>query len=202
MFEHFGEEGFLIPSGTVFFTGCTWSCVYCQNWDISQQKYPDEVDNFNPPEDVVVECHGVAGALERGELPFGFPRLAGASRRSRLAREMALAASRNVSAEVKSPSPESTGRNASSPSSTQTRRLGCARASPRATEEANRCLNCGCVAVNASDIAPALIALEAKIKTTRRTLDAEQFFDAQLLSSTVHTIYSHSQRLSQIHLFL
>lgn len=36
MFEHFGEESFLVPSGTVFFTGCNWSCVYCQNWDISQ----------------------------------------------------------------------------------------------------------------------------------------------------------------------
>jgi len=55
----------------------------------------------------------------------------------------------------------------------------------RATEEANRCLNCGCVAVNASDMAPALIALDAKIKTTRRTYDAEQFFDAEPLSSTI-----------------
>jgi CO/xanthine dehydrogenase FAD-binding subunit len=55
----------------------------------------------------------------------------------------------------------------------------------KAGEEANRCLNCGCVAVNASDIAPALVALAAKIKTTRRTLDAENFFDAAPLSSTV-----------------
>jgi putative pyruvate formate lyase activating enzyme len=36
MFEHFGEERVLVPSGTIFFTGCTWRCVYCQNWDISQ----------------------------------------------------------------------------------------------------------------------------------------------------------------------
>jgi CO/xanthine dehydrogenase FAD-binding subunit len=55
----------------------------------------------------------------------------------------------------------------------------------KAGKEANRCLNCGCVAVNASDIAPALLALAAKIKTTRRTLDAENFFDASPLSSTV-----------------
>jgi CO/xanthine dehydrogenase FAD-binding subunit len=55
----------------------------------------------------------------------------------------------------------------------------------KAGEEANRCLNCGCVAVNASDMAPALVALAAKIKTTRRTLAAENFFDAALLSSTV-----------------
>jgi len=36
MFEHMGEEHFLIPSGTIFFSGCTWSCAYCQNWNISQ----------------------------------------------------------------------------------------------------------------------------------------------------------------------
>jgi NADPH-dependent glutamate synthase beta subunit-like oxidoreductase/CO/xanthine dehydrogenase FAD-binding subunit len=55
----------------------------------------------------------------------------------------------------------------------------------KADKEANRCLNCGCVAVNASDIAPALVALAAKIKTTRRTLIAEDFFDAAPLNSTI-----------------
>ena len=33
---HFGEESVLIPSHTVFFSGCTFHCVFCQNWDISQ----------------------------------------------------------------------------------------------------------------------------------------------------------------------
>ena len=42
--------------------------------------------------------------------------------------------------------------------------------------EANRCFNCGCVAVNPSDIAPALIALNAKIKTTKRVIEADDFF--------------------------
>jgi len=42
--------------------------------------------------------------------------------------------------------------------------------------EANRCLNCSCVAVNSSDMAPALIALGAKIKTTKRVIEAEKFF--------------------------
>ncbi len=42
--------------------------------------------------------------------------------------------------------------------------------------EANRCFNCGCVAVNSSDIAPVLITLKAKIKTTKRIIDAEEFF--------------------------
>lgn len=35
-FEHWGEEQVLIPSGTIFFSGCTARCVFCQNWDISQ----------------------------------------------------------------------------------------------------------------------------------------------------------------------
>jgi len=42
--------------------------------------------------------------------------------------------------------------------------------------EANRCFNCSCVAVNSSDMAPALVALEAKIKTTKRTIKADDFF--------------------------
>jgi putative pyruvate formate lyase activating enzyme len=36
MFVHIGEERALVPSGTIFFSGCTMRCVYCQNWDISQ----------------------------------------------------------------------------------------------------------------------------------------------------------------------
>ncbi len=34
-FLHRGEEPELVPSHTIFFTGCNFSCVYCQNWDIS-----------------------------------------------------------------------------------------------------------------------------------------------------------------------
>jgi CO/xanthine dehydrogenase FAD-binding subunit len=48
---------------------------------------------------------------------------------------------------------------------------------PDAVEkEANRCFNCSCVAVNSSDIAPVLIALDAKVKTTKRVIAAEKFF--------------------------
>jgi len=36
-FLHMGEESVLIPSHTIFFSGCTFSCVFCQNWDISQK---------------------------------------------------------------------------------------------------------------------------------------------------------------------
>lgn len=36
-FEHSGEEYFLVPSFTVFFWGCNFSCQYCQNWEVSQR---------------------------------------------------------------------------------------------------------------------------------------------------------------------
>jgi putative pyruvate formate lyase activating enzyme len=43
---HRGEERPLVGrggSGTIFFSGCSMSCVYCQNWDISTQPGGDEV---------------------------------------------------------------------------------------------------------------------------------------------------------------
>jgi len=36
-FLHTGEERVLVPSHTIFFSGCTFHCVFCQNWDISQE---------------------------------------------------------------------------------------------------------------------------------------------------------------------
>lgn len=51
--------------------------------------------------------------------------------------------------------------------------------------EADRCFNCGCVAVNNSDLAPALIALNARVKTTRRIVPAESFFSFGKNSTTV-----------------
>ncbi|UCD03940.1 MAG: radical SAM protein [Candidatus Woesearchaeota archaeon] len=36
-FVHWGEEPFLVPSFTIFFWSCTFSCQYCQNWEISQR---------------------------------------------------------------------------------------------------------------------------------------------------------------------
>lgn len=35
-FIHVGEEAPLVPSHTIFFTGCNFECIYCQNFDISQ----------------------------------------------------------------------------------------------------------------------------------------------------------------------
>jgi len=44
------------------------------------------------------------------------------------------------------------------------------------SSEASRCMNCGCYAVSPSDIAPVLIALNARIVTVKGTIDAETFF--------------------------
>ncbi len=35
-FLHMGEERELVPSHTVFFAGCNFNCVFCQNYEISQ----------------------------------------------------------------------------------------------------------------------------------------------------------------------
>jgi putative pyruvate formate lyase activating enzyme len=45
-FPHFGEEDCLRGwqgSGTIFFAWCNLRCVFCQNWDISQQEAGTEV---------------------------------------------------------------------------------------------------------------------------------------------------------------
>ena len=51
--------------------------------------------------------------------------------------------------------------------------------------EAGRCLNCGCVMAHPSDVAPALIALNAEVVTNKRTIPAEEFFCPGGLSTTV-----------------
>ena len=43
----------------------------------------------------------------------------------------------------------------------------------------------GCIAVHPSDTAPALIALDARIKTSKRTLKAEDFFQVEVSRTTV-----------------
>jgi len=48
-FLHFGEEPELVPSYTIFFSGCTFGCVFCQNADISQNP---ESGAHIPPETV------------------------------------------------------------------------------------------------------------------------------------------------------
>lgn len=36
-FTHLGEESMLVPSFTIFFWSCTFSCQFCQNWTTSQR---------------------------------------------------------------------------------------------------------------------------------------------------------------------
>jgi NADPH-dependent glutamate synthase beta subunit-like oxidoreductase len=44
--------------------------------------------------------------------------------------------------------------------------------------EVSRCLNCGCDGVNPSDMAAALVALDARIVTTKRTISVDEFWVA------------------------
>lgn len=88
-FAHFGEEDCLRGwngSGTIFFGHCNLRCVFCQNWDISQQRLGDEYSggeiaeimlalqdrgchniNFVTPEHVVPQVvEAIAEAIPRG----------------------------------------------------------------------------------------------------------------------------------------
>jgi NADPH-dependent glutamate synthase beta subunit-like oxidoreductase len=51
--------------------------------------------------------------------------------------------------------------------------------------EARRCFNCGCLAVGPSDVGAALVALDARIVTTKRTVGAGAFFNANATCSTI-----------------
>jgi NADPH-dependent glutamate synthase beta subunit-like oxidoreductase len=62
-------------------------------------------------------------------------------------------------------------------------------------KEAQRCFNCGCLAVSPSDIGIALVALNAKIVTTKRTLEAHSFFTA---SATVSTVLDPDEIVTEI----
>jgi NADPH-dependent glutamate synthase beta subunit-like oxidoreductase/CO/xanthine dehydrogenase FAD-binding subunit len=51
--------------------------------------------------------------------------------------------------------------------------------------EASRCMDCACVSVSNSDLAPVLVALRAQVKTTTRTLEAAEFFAVAERGNTV-----------------
>ena len=63
---HFGEESVLVGkngSGTIFFTSCNLSCIYCQNYEISQLRIGKEV-SFEELADMMVSlqnqgCHNI-----------------------------------------------------------------------------------------------------------------------------------------------
>jgi putative pyruvate formate lyase activating enzyme len=63
---HFGEESVLVGrygSGTCFMTSCNLSCVYCQNYEISQLRIGEEV-SFERLAEIMIElqnlgCHNI-----------------------------------------------------------------------------------------------------------------------------------------------
>lgn len=65
-FMHHGEESVLVPSYTIFFNGCTFKCVFCQNWDISQD--PDEGVEVSPQ----TLAHLIKGARRDGARNVNF----------------------------------------------------------------------------------------------------------------------------------
>jgi len=63
---HFGEEQELVGrggSGTIFFANCTLSCVFCQNYDISQLGHGRKVDTNELAESMLylqsIGCHNI-----------------------------------------------------------------------------------------------------------------------------------------------
>ncbi len=58
IFTHMGEEPELVPSLTVFFSGCTLDCAFCQNWDIS--RHPEDGAPM-PPRRLASKIDGFTG---------------------------------------------------------------------------------------------------------------------------------------------
>jgi NADPH-dependent glutamate synthase beta subunit-like oxidoreductase/CO/xanthine dehydrogenase FAD-binding subunit len=67
-----------------------------------------------------------------------------------------------------------------------------------ARTEANRCLNCGCFAVNPSDLAPALVVLDARIITSKKTIYAEDFWAAN--KGVQSTVLDNDEIVTEIQL--
>jgi NADPH-dependent glutamate synthase beta subunit-like oxidoreductase len=61
--------------------------------------------------------------------------------------------------------------------------------------EARRCVSCGCLAVGPSDLAIALVALDASIVTNKRTVEAGSFFAA---SATLSTVLDPAELIKEI----
>jgi len=73
---HFGEEAPLVgkyESGTIFMTSCNLSCVYCQNYEISQLRIGEEV-SFERLAEMMVElqnlgCHNINFVTPTPQVP-------------------------------------------------------------------------------------------------------------------------------------
>ncbi len=56
-FTHLGEEAPLVPSGTIFFTGCSLKCVFCQNFDISRDPFNGVVVDARKLADIAMSLY-------------------------------------------------------------------------------------------------------------------------------------------------
>jgi len=73
---HFGEESPLVGehgSGTIFFTSCNLSCVYCQNYEISQLRIGKEV-SFEELAEIMISlqnqgCHNINLVTPTPQIP-------------------------------------------------------------------------------------------------------------------------------------
>jgi putative pyruvate formate lyase activating enzyme len=73
---HFGEESPLVGkhgSGTIFMTSCNLSCVYCQNYEISQLRMGKEV-SFERLAEIMIElqnlgCHNINFVTPTHQVP-------------------------------------------------------------------------------------------------------------------------------------
>lgn len=70
-FLHMGEEAELVPSHTIFFSGCTFRCVYCQNWDIAM--HPRSGLWAEPPMLAAVLQEGIAQGSRNANFVGGNP---------------------------------------------------------------------------------------------------------------------------------
>ncbi len=73
---HFGEEKCLVGnygSGTIFFTSCNLACVFCQNYEISQLDYGEEVSPYQLAEMMIylqkIGCHNINLVTPTSQVP-------------------------------------------------------------------------------------------------------------------------------------
>lgn len=70
-FLHMGEEIELVPSHTIFFSGCNFRCVYCQNWDIAA--HPESGQIAKPAEIAAILQDGILQGSRNANFVGGEP---------------------------------------------------------------------------------------------------------------------------------
>ncbi len=72
-FLHTGEEAPLIPSGTIFFQGCNFGCVFCQNYDISQSwKNKKKIEDIARKTDSIQLANLADKLVEKGAININY----------------------------------------------------------------------------------------------------------------------------------